>query len=345
MFSVKNAFMRILKPMLIACSVGLCLTLISAVGAYADFGPLQTTNRFPLHLLFLKPRPVKAELPARGAFEAGLAVEYSNTFFQHRNNRWDVLVDAEMMTIDLSMIYGLTSNIAILLDMPLVSQQDGFLDGFLENYHDALGTSNYGRQNRPKNAFAYRVVKDGRLWVQGEETNCQLADMTVSTQFQLFRPSAERRSSGSLLLSLKLPTGDSDRGLGSGQFDTGAYLPLRWSLSPWTLFAMPGAAMISDPDTRGAQIRARNTWSLFFGTAYDYSRDTTWLIQCNYYSSPIEETGLDELDKGAFELIFGAHHRLADNWLVEFAFSEDLTLAVPDFNLRLGLRRTWRSGR
>ena len=337
--------MQMLKPLLIGCSIGLCWTLLCAAGACADFGPLQTTNRFPLHLLFLKPRPVKADLPSRGAFEAELAVEYSNTFFQHRNDRWDVLVDAEMMTIDLSMIYGLTSNIAILVDMPLVSLQDGFLDGFLENYHDALGTSNYGRQNRPKNTFAYRVVKDGRLWVQGEETNCQLADMTVSTQFQLFRSSAERRSSGSLLLSLKLPTGDSDRGLGSGQFDAGAYLPLRWSSSPWTLFAMPGAAMISDPDTAGAQIRARNIWSLFFGTAYDYSRDTTWLIQCNYYASPIEETGLDELDKGAFELIFGAHHRLSDNWLVEFAFSEDLTLAVPDFNLRLGLRRAWRSGR
>ena len=325
--------------------VGIALFLIqAAVGStFADFGPLQTSNRFPLHLLFLKPRPVQAGLPPQGDLETTLALEYSNTFFDYQNSRWNALMDMEMLVTDLSVVYGLTPKLALRLDLPFVSMGGGFLDGFLENFHDAIGTSNYNRQNRPKNTFGYRVTKDGRLWLQGDDGTMQMADITVSTQIALTQPGNKRKIAGSLLLGLKLPTGDSDRGLGSGQFDAGIYLPLRWSSNRWAFFAMPGAAFIGDPDTQGADIAARNSFSLFGGVAYDYSQKTAWLIQLNYYTSPVEQTGLNELDRGALELDIGFHHRMAEGWILEFAFCEDLTLALPDFNLRLGLRWTWAS--
>lgn len=311
----------------------------------ADPGPLQTSNRFPLHLLFLKPRPMSADLPAAGEFDASLAVEYSSTYFQQRNDRWDVLMDLEMTTLEISMVYGISSRIAVRMDAPFVSLQGGFLDGFLENYHDILGVSNYGREKRPKNDFAYRVFKDGRLWIQGEEGTLQMADMVVSTQLELFRQTAgARQMAGSLLLRFKLPTGDKGHGLGSGEFDTGLYLPVRWSSSPWSLFLMPGLAFIADPETGGADISARDSYSAYAGLAYEYSPHTTWVAQLNYYSSPIEETGLDELDKGALELAIGFHYLLTDSWRAEFAFCEDLTRALPDFNLRLALGWTWQPG-
>ncbi len=328
-----------LKYLLAGWFAGLMVVVAAGGSAFADFGPLQTTNRLPLHLLFLKPRPVKAELPSRGSLETTLAVEYSNIFFEHRNNRWNVLMDMELMTTEFSLVYGLTSRIAIRLDAPLVSMSGGFLDGFLENYHDFLGTSNYGRENRPKNTLGYRAAKDGLLWLQGEAGTMQSADMTVSAQFELLKPGSDHNMAGSLLLCLKLPVGDEDIGLGSGRFDAGIYLPLEWSANKWSFFTMPGAAFISDPNTSGASISARNCYSIYGGVAYDHSRHTTWLAQLSYYTSPMEETGLDELDRGALELAVGFHHRIAGDWIVEFAFCEDLTLAVPDFNLRLGLRR------
>ena len=250
-------------------------------------------------------------------------------------------MDMEMLVSELSLVYGVSSRVALRLDLPFVSIGGGFLDGFLENFHDALGTSNYGREKRPKNTFEYRVAKDGRLWMQADEGAAQLADITVSTQIELIGSAADHKMTGSLLLSLKLPAGDQSRGLGSGQFDAGIYVPMRWSADPWSIFVMPGAALIGDPDTGGAEISARNSYSLFGGVAYDYSSISTWLVQLNYYTSPIEETGLDALDKGALELAIGFHHRLTDSWIVEFAFCEDLTLALPDFNLRLGIRWTW----
>jgi hypothetical protein len=320
----------------------LLLTSAGSGLAGADVGPLQATNRLPLHLLFLKPRPVPVHGPSQGELELAVAVEYSNTFFDRRNDRWDVLMDMEMTVAEVSLVFSPASRTALRLDLPLVSLGGGFLDGFLENYHDTLGVSNYGRERRPKNEFAYRVSKDGLPWVQGESGTLEIADMVASMQYELFKSCGGANIAGSLLLSLKVPTGDPDRGLGSGAFDFGITMPMRWSAEPWSFFLMPGAAFIGDPQTRGAHVSARNTIALFGGVAYDYSPRTTWLVQLNYYTSPIEETGLDALDGGSLGLDIGFHHLLAKECILEFAFGEDLTRALPDFNLRLGLCWTWR---
>lgn len=334
-----DGFQRILHIL----ALGLLLVPATSGRAGADFGPLQTTNRLPLHLLFLKPRPVAVHGPARGDLEVSVAAEYSNTFFDRRNDRWDVLMDMEILIADVSLVFSPASRTRLRLDVPLVSMGRGFLDGLLENYHDAIGVSNYGREKRPKNDYAFRVTKDGRPWVQGEPGALQIADMSLSAQYEFMKERGKLKMSGSLLMSLKLPTGDPDRGLGSGAFDFGIYLPMRWSAAPWSFFLMPGAGLIGDPQTMGADVSARNNVALFGGVAYDYNPRVTWLVQLNYYTTPIERTGLDALDEGALELDIGFHRLLAEDWILEFAFAEDLTRALPDFNLRLGFRWTWRS--
>jgi len=311
--------------------------------ATADQGPLKTTNRFPLHMLVLTPQPMKAGLPGQGELEATLALEYSNTYFNFRNQRWDLVIDMELMVAELSMVYGLTDKWALRLDLPLVSQQDGFLDGFLENYHDFLGVSNYGREDRPKNEFAYRVSKDDRVWIDGEADNFQIGESRLSAQYAL--PSyhlGDRPVTGAILTTLKLPTGNSDLGLGSGAYDAGVFLPMSLEGKAWSFYLMPGYIWISDPDTMGARVSARNSASLFAGAAYRYNARWRLLAQANYYSSPFEETGLSELDDGTLELSFGFQRVVSKALYWEFAFSEDLTRASPDFNIRIGV--TWRFG-
>jgi hypothetical protein len=324
-------------------ALGILVATATSGMAAADFGPLQATNRLPLHMLFLKPRPVPVHVPDRGDLEVGMAAEYSNTFFDHSNDRWDVLMDMETMVVEVSLVYSPVSRAALRLDLPLVSMGSGFLDGFLENYHDAVGVSNYGREKRPKNDYAYRVNKDGLQWVQGEPGTLEIADMVVSAQYEPVKARGDLKMSVSLLSALKLPTGDTDRGLGSGALDLGIFIPMRWSAESWSFYLMPGAAFIGEPQTRGADVSARNTISLFGGVAYDFSPRTTWLVQLNYYTSPLEQTGLDALDDGSLELDIGFHRLLANDCVLEFVFGEDLTRALPDFNLRLGLRWSWRS--
>jgi hypothetical protein len=326
---------------LIYCLVlGIGTMLGAAATSAAEYGPLQTINRFPLHMMVLTPRPVNAQLPGRGTLEATLTMEYSNTFFDFRNDRWDFVIDMEMLVGELSMVYGVTEKLALRLEVPAISMQDGFLDGFLENYHDFLGVGNYGRGNRPKNEFSYQAAKEGHLWFQGESFGLRIGQIRVSGQFALppLRLGGHPLSSA-VLGTLKIPVGDTDSGVSSGGYDVGFFLPVKWKGDRWVFHMMPGAIWVDDPTTLGAQVSARNSISFFAGAAYEYNHKWRFLAQLNYYSSPFEKTGLDELDNGALELSFGIQRTLSKTLYWEFAFCEDLTRAVPDFNVRMGV--TW----
>lgn len=318
--------------------------LLTGVAPAADRGPLAAVNRFPLHLIFLSPRPVAAELPEQGTLGVELAVDYSSVYFDEHSDPYDFLVDMETMVTELSLAYTLTERLGLRLQVPLVSMNSGFLDHLLAGYHEALGVSNYGREDRPADSFAYRMAHNGASWVEGSSGAFGWADITVSAQWLVFRPTGARIWQSSILASLKAPTGNPDYGYGSGRWDAGLFLPTQWSFQRWSLHLMPGFICHDDPETLGAEIRSRNSYSLFGGAAYAHNDRWIWLAQLSYFSSPIEDTGVARIDDGAIELAFGFRRIMNRNWRMEFAFAEDpFTLAAPDFTIHLGL--VWSSSR
>jgi hypothetical protein len=318
--------------------LGLAILLGTAATAWTEYGPLHTINRFALHMLVLTPRPVSAELPGQGNVEATLAMEYGSTFYDYRNERWDLLIDMEVLVAELSMGYGVTDKLAVRLDMPMISMGGGFLDGFLQNYHEALGVSNYDRESRPDDDFAYRVTKDGQLWVQGQSDALRLGDVRLSGQFALARLTLGGYPlNRSVLATIKLPTGDARASMGSGNYDVGLFLPMQWDGMRWSFYLMPGAMWINDPQTLGARVSASNSAGCCAGAAYRWNDRWRWLGQLNYYSSPFASSGLNELDSGALVLSFGFQRTISKALYWEFAFCEDLTRTVPDFNIRLGI--------
>ena len=306
----------------------------------AQPGPLQVQNRFPIYLMFLSPQPASAQLPAQGVLKTYLSFDYSSIYVDERSSEWQILMDMEMTVINLALSYGLSHRAAVRLDIPLVHMGGGFLDGFLENYHDALGVSNYGRESRPKNSFAYRMEKNGELWLEGDAGGLQLADATLSAQWSLVPVSGYSHFKASLIAALKVPTGRTRYGFGSGRLDVGLFLPVEFGSHPWSVYAMPGFIRHSDPKTRGADVSVHPNASFLIGAAYDYSERLQLLAQLNYFSSPLEKTGIGMIDDGAVELALGFRYHANPTWQVEFAFCEDLfTRAAPDFNLHLGVTR------
>jgi hypothetical protein len=303
----------------------------------ADQGPLQVKNRFPLHLLFLTPRPTSPELPPAGEWRAAGALDYSAVFFQHESREWDFLIDLEMTTFNLAVTRGVLPRVALSFDLAVVNMSGGFLDGFLESYHNALGVPNYGRESRPKDKFAYRVERHGQAWLQGESHAWQVADSVLSVLIGLPAPGGLPNISNAMITAVKLPLGDAQRGTGSGGWDFGLFWTAAYTSASWSFYLMPGAALISDPRNIAPEVAARNSYSLFVGAAFDYDDRWRWLVQLNGFTSPIQRTGIGELDRGAIELAIGFHYRLNPRWQIEFAFCEDLTRAAPDFTIHLGL--------
>jgi hypothetical protein len=306
--------------------------------AWSDGGPMSTQNHFPLFMIFLSPRPTPAAVPTKGALQMRAAVDYSRVSFYQSSNQWDVFEDMEMTVVDLSLKYGLTSRVALRLDVPLVSMNSGFLDHYVNDYHEALGVPTIGSDN----VFNYMVSKEGQVWIQGESGLVQLTDITVSGQWQILRPASSSGWSASLLASLKLPTGEVQNGYGSGRMDVGLFAPAQWLGTAWSFYLMPGVILPSDPQTHGVTVSARTSLSFFAGSVYAFNERWQGLLQVNYFSSPLEVTGIPKIDDGACEMTLGARYLTSKQWSCELAFVEDLlTTAAPDFTVHLGVIWTW----
>ncbi|MBT8340929.1 MAG: DUF3187 family protein [Desulfatitalea sp.] len=315
------------------------LLFISMTGtAVCERGPLQVQNRFPLFLGLLTPRPTSALLPAKGNAEVSFGVDYSSIQFNQKSDRAFVLVDLESTVIEFAFKFSVNRRLALQVELPIVSLNSGFMDHFLAGYHDALGVPNYGREDRPSNAFAYDAAINGHPWIKGDSGSLQLADTTFSIQRSISLPGAGKPWAASLLWRLKLPTGDSHAGVGSGNYDVGLFMPTQWTKGRWDLYLMPGFILHGDPEVPGAQAAARRSWSLFTGASYQYHPKWRWLVQVDYFSSPIEQTGIGMLDAGGLELAAGFRYAFHSRWRLEAAFIEDVfTLTAPDFTVHLGL--------
>lgn len=316
---------------------GFMVAVIIAMNCWADPVPLPLQNRFPLHFMFLTPKPVTPQVPRAGELRTSAILDYTSINYDHANNRWGLLMDMELVTLEVALSYGLTSRLSIGLELPLVAMLDGVLDDFLESYHDTLNVPNYGREKRPKNSFAYEIDKDGETWISGRTAGFTLADSTVSVAYALPRPSAGSTFRGSIVGRIKAPLGDKALGLGSGHWDAGLYWANGWFFQKWSFFVMPGYAWISDPETMGADVSSQNSISLFAGTAYQYNQRWQWLAQLNGYTSPVEETGISALDNGSIELGLGFRYVISSGLNLTFAFGEDLSMAAPDFTASIGI--------
>lgn len=321
--------------------VALVLLACLACSAWADQGPLPTQIRLPLHLLFLTPRPVSAAVPPEGTLVLRASLDFSRISVYEESDQWVLIQDMEMTVAELSFNYALTDRVALRCDLPLVSMNSGFLDHYVNEYHEHLGI----HSSTPDNVFVYEASKDGQVWLEGEPGRVALADITLSAQWSWLPSSSRSGWCSSLMASIKLPTGNPRRGYGSGRMDAGLFAPSQWHRQQWSFYIMPGIIWPGDPDTDNISVNARQSLTLFAGTSYIHNDHWQWLLQFNYFSPLLERTGIEMIDDGAIEMTIGLRYSVGRHLGYEFGFSEDIfTIAAPDFTLHLGVVWRWGAG-
>ncbi len=311
---------------------------MQAVSLAAGLGPLQTENRFTPHLMFLTPVPTAPMDLSGSRLQGALTVNYSSLFVNEESAHWSALIDMEMTILEGSLEYRLNRRVRVGIRLPLVSMNSGFMDSFLENYHHSLGVPDYGRETRPKNEFAYRLQKNGLDWISSRSGGLHLADSSIDLRVALLRNEGELPLSADLQYVLKLPLGNAEQGFGSGKIDQGFFIPMQLDFSSWDIYLMPGIILPAKPDTLGADVHVNTMGSAFLGIDYALSPRWSAAAQINYYSSPLETTGIRPLDQGSFELALGAVRQMTAGTALEVAFCEDLSRSAPDFSLQVGLR-------
>src|SRR4051794_37790509 len=138
--------------------------------------------------------------PAPGRWITAVGVDYASVIEYNRMSQADYVLDSELLRVSLGMSRDLGRNTFLLLGAAAGGAYAGFLDGFLDWYHGALGIRVTERERRPRDRFLYTVtLPDGRSFTRGsrdfflEDVRVGLGVRSTShrqTVFSLTRPTA-----------------------------------------------------------------------------------------------------------------------------------------------------------
>jgi hypothetical protein len=309
-------------------AAGCLLANVSEAG-----GPLRISNVHPLFIATGNPL-----LQSAGVEDSiGLFLTYSSLFLLEESEKWSAVLDAETAVLELEFRKRLGGSTEVGLTLPLFSHNSGFLDGFLDAYHDIVGAPNYGRERRPENDFALDLSKDGETVIRGEPGEVAPGDIKLGVKRAL-------GSNMGIYGFLDLPTGDPDRGYGSGTVEWGAAL-LYGEEFPGGLEAYLNAGFVVTDSYEGiGGVELEDYLYGGAGIGWAYSEAVSIKTQLMARGSPFR-TGIRELDTAALVWSMGGWYAFGGGSALEFSFSEDVnTAGAPDFMVGLGYRHVLGGG-
>ena len=119
---------------------------------------------------------------------------------------------------------GIGNRLELGFEIPYIFQNGGFLDGFIEDYHNTFGLPQGGRDQAPKGRLLFNYQRNGANLFQIDKSNSGIGDVRLTAGFQLYREEGEGSHALALRASFKVPTGDSNELHGSRSTDLALWL-------------------------------------------------------------------------------------------------------------------------
>jgi hypothetical protein len=159
-------------------------------------------------------------------------------------------------------------------------------------------------------------------------------DAVIGTKY-VFLKESERRPGIAGSFELKLPTGNEERGLGSGEFDYDLRLRAQKTWNWFTAIANAGHTFITDPEFRGVTVSTKNVWLFSFAQEYQVAKRTKLLSEIYFVSKETDE------DPNRVAANIGFKHKLRDDFSIHGAIGKSLregNRGGPDVRVYLGFK-------
>ncbi len=318
----------------------LCCGSTTAIGF--ELQPLQTRNLSPAVIGFGLSPLDQARILNQGSSRLQANLDVISNFTERSDSVENLSFDGETYRLELALSRGIGQNFEIGITLPLVSHQSGFLDGFIEGWHDAFGLPQGGRDQAPRDQLDYSYTKLGGDSFSRTSRTSGIGDLSLLTGWQWWQDQQAGRSLA-LRASLKLPTGDSEQLLGSGSWDLALWLSAeqRWSTDVGELILYGGGGALYGTDGDLLPDQRRNlaaTVSLGFGWQ-PWSR-IGFQVQFDGHTALFSDSAFKELDQFAGQLATGGSLALGDNTDLEIAVIEDILVdTAPDVVFHFALRQ------
>ncbi|MBU4485181.1 DUF3187 family protein [bacterium] len=306
---------------------------------YPSFGPLNCRNQSPLYLQFVNLVPDDTRVLEKNQMEVRIDSAYSNIYERTVSNTHDWIADMELWRIGIDASYGLGKNFEVGIEIPFLHLEGGFLDEFVQDYHNAFGFPNGGRQWVANGDFNYRLSETaGNTIYQINQEDFNLGDITFRFKHHLY-DEGKRAPAVAYTFYFKLPTGQDSQGLGSGYPGYGLALALEKSYKRLHgyLNAGPFVTGIHD-DLEDYHYTSMLSWMV----ALEFTLLDNWsLVTQILGSTPLfHKTNTNKLDAIPLDLNIGIRGEqkgliFENDFIWQFGFQEDINPEGPSIDFTL----------
>jgi len=144
---------------MLVLSLMMLLTAAETRAEPLEITPFRTVNNNPLSQIYGLPAETSAVLAGSGRWQFNLTQDIASIYSTSDSSSEQILLDGELYRWNLSARYGLGDDFEVGLEIPFILQDGGFLDGFINDWHDTFGLSPGGRDSAPKTACATSTQK------------------------------------------------------------------------------------------------------------------------------------------------------------------------------------------
>jgi len=297
-------------------------------------GPIPARTQQAIKLTFLTFRPRRAATQPQGKTLVSVQSAYSSVYQNGHSANDDVVFDGEISHTALSLRHALSPSTDIEIELACTYASGGFLDAFVENYHEVLGLPDEGRDNRPRDAYEMEVSHDGVEAYEMEGNELGFADLPIILTQELHRETATTPGIA-VRAGIELPTGSESKGFGNGEIDCGGGILGEKSFGRWTATGAVDYVVTGSSDSfEDAEIDAKDNLDLQLGLEYRWNDRLSLLLGAVLESPVTQDVTIKELDGEILSIDLGAAWDIGEGSRFLIEFGEDaVARSGPDFTL------------
>lgn len=318
----------------------LLTALLPAAGVCAaEVQPFAIYNQSPVLQVYGLPLPRGFRVLPEAAQELDFTLDLTNNFESQTGPSESLVFDGETHRGTLIYRRGFAGNMEFSAELPFIKQDGGFMDGFIDDFHDVFGFGSGGRARAAEDQLLYRVIHNGSTLLNMVDSADGVGDLRLSLQRQLTGLPENRGAA--IGATLKLPVGDADDLTGSEAADLALWATYGTAdaASPWGLLGSLGAIYTG----AGEVLRELRRQGAVFATltlGYAWNEQLQFKAQIYAHSALYKSTQLEALDGAPVQGALGGSWQFLPQWGLDVAVVEDLNVgASPDASFHFALKR------
>lgn len=312
-----------------------------------DWGPIQLQSRAPIFDNRISYTPTRVATLAASQMEFDVTYSHVNIWAQMPG----YFFDGEWSRLSLHMQRGLGHGWEVGAAWTLLHRSGGYLDNFIESFHDLFGITQARRQNYPKNQLHVETFRrNPGIYLGQHDAGYGFGNPVLKFQKQLWRaartPSAQAPTHEpqlSLQGAVKLPIGSISQSFASSRISVLANLALHAPLSTWAHVFVAYGLMLSPTIAQiyGMPLSEVQKF-LMLSVLFRVTQRVNLLCQYLNQDGIVEVADFSPMERTTHEFALGLQWApwRRQNTLLELALIENTVhdANTPDFGFHLGIR-------